>query len=190
MDDKDEKEHRDLQQKFLPEIKSKLKVIDATKFRHILEHLPEQRKANNGKPASKGSNWRSFWNSVKPDFSSKSPPDETHPFYQLWEKYSKKPREEQEEFQEAGQELYNTLSDVIHKAPKGDYELTVPDQWSTPVRDLLEALVPKPKPMDDDVIDWKAQRKRFVTGVKTQNERNLYQKKEKRRVLHFQLVIF
>jgi hypothetical protein len=44
--------------------------------------------------------------------------------------------------------------------------------------------------MDDDVIDWKAQRKRVFTRVKTQNGTNVYQKKRERWVLHFQLVIF
>jgi hypothetical protein len=149
-----------------------------------LESLPE-RKVNNGKVPSRGSNWRSFWNSVKQNLSSEPPPDERHPFYDLWEKYSKKSREEQQELQKAGRDLYNTLSDVINKAPKGNYALNAPDQWETPVRDLLKALAPHPKPMADEVINWEAQRKRFYTGVKTQNAANSYQKKQKRWVFHF-----
>jgi hypothetical protein len=94
-------ENQEFLRKVQQRINSRQKVIDATKFRQILENLLEC-KVKNGK-FFQGFKLEVVLEFSEAGFQFESPSDETHPFYDLWKKYSKEPREEQQELQKAAE---------------------------------------------------------------------------------------
>lgn len=138
------------------------KVLTAATYRYILENLSKDQKGT-----SRSEKWKSFWDSVKPDFGSPVAPEDSSPFYHIWTEYSGKDGETQQQLLDAGRELYRTLSGPLHNPNLDGYSIMIPEQWKDHVPQILNALMPAEKiSLIDGKPDFTKELKRYTIREK------------------------
>lgn len=127
------------------------RIITNLSFRHLLEMLPPPSTG----PATSTVRWKSFFVGALLKAQTVQAQQGTgHPLVPLLKKYPKL-----KQLEEAGTNLYGTLSTNIHHYT-GEFRIEE-DQWDALQVDLLTALVPQAQNQSDTGVDWNQERRRF-----------------------------